>query len=404
MHIPRVSLADLKIHSLSTERFLFSTRCNMTTIENSGDFVQLLGPDMSIKIFNHLDDPSDLIRVCTVSCSWRQLVIENGLCKQLCLKMFPEISGAAHVIEVDDVIEPINYRLWNSMDLQCLKRNHRVYASLARGLTTSMRKDCISEAISASSTDNYPEESIQNTLEPSDRTELRASYWSSKGDSDPSVPEKLLYKLKAKICVVTEIHVQPFQAYFQYGSPIYSAKAVRFRMGHPKYPVDLENAIADDPTAGRKLDDKRFIWTYTSPELLMAQENCLQKFKLPEPVLSVGGVLLVELLGRVQRQEMDGLFYICISHVQVVGRPLSPAFAVQILHPSGKCTLSYDPQTDCSSPSSSKGQSSTSCRLNTFTSRIVQRGMRRWEQMIYYTLLGSGVVAAGDQSNEDHPS
>ena len=40
------------------------------------------------------------------------------------------------------------------------------------------------------------------------------------------------------------------------------------------------------------------------------QENSLQKFKLPEPVLCIGGYLQIELLGRVQKQEMDGLYYI----------------------------------------------------------------------------------------------
>lgn len=42
----------------------------------------------------------------------------------------------------------------------------------------------------------------------------------------------------------------------------------------------------------------------------MKQENRLQKFKLPEPALCIGGILQIELLGRVQKQEMDGLYYI----------------------------------------------------------------------------------------------
>ncbi|GKB41923.1 hypothetical protein Tco_0886865 [Tanacetum coccineum] len=51
-----------------------------------------------------------------------------------------------------------------------------------QGFTSFMRKDCILEAIVASSTDNYPLESIYHTLEPGDRVDLRASYWSSDGD------------------------------------------------------------------------------------------------------------------------------------------------------------------------------------------------------------------------------
>lgn len=141
-------------------------------------------------------------------------MIWNGLCKQLCLRMYPEISSVVHVIEVNNMIEPVEVMPDNSMEWSCLKRDHRVYAFLAQGFTSFMRRDCLLEAISASSTDNYPEESIQNTLEPSDRVEQRASYWSSEGESDPAVPETLLYKLTSNLCVITEIHVQPFQGGF----------------------------------------------------------------------------------------------------------------------------------------------------------------------------------------------
>nr|XP_009772132.1 PREDICTED: uncharacterized protein LOC104222590 [Nicotiana sylvestris] len=43
------------------------------------------------------------------------------------------------------------------------------------------------------------------------------------------------------------------------------------------------------------------------------EENSLQKFRLAKPVLSIGGILQVELLRRVQRQEMDGLYYIWLT-------------------------------------------------------------------------------------------
>ncbi|XWS61117.1 hypothetical protein CRYUN_Cryun07bG0097600 [Craigia yunnanensis] len=282
-------------------------------MDNCGDFIQLLGPDMSMKILMHLDNPADLIRVCLVSSSWRQFVTANGLCKELCLKLLPEISSVAHTIEVNNLIDPVKLKQRDGSELECLRRNQRVYAFLARALNPFTRKDCISEAISASSTDNYPEESIHNTLEPQDRIEHRASYWSSEGQNDPAVSETLIYKLMAKMCLVTEIHVQPFQAFFQYGFPIYSSKAVRFRMGHPRLLEELHSDTGDSSTCSHKFADNKFIWTYISPEFPMVQENCLQKFKLPEPVLCIGGFLQVELLGRVQRQEMDGLYYIWFS-------------------------------------------------------------------------------------------
>ncbi|EOY23102.1 hypothetical protein QUC31_008098 [Theobroma cacao] len=372
-------------------------------MDNCCDFIKLLGPDMSMKILLHLDNPADLIRVCLVSSSWRQFVISNGLCKQLCLKLLPEISSVAHTIEVNNLIDPVKLRQHDHLELECLRRNHRVYAFLARGLNPLTRKDCISEAISASSTDNYPEESIHNTLEPLDRIEHIASYWSSEGQSDPAIPETLIYKLVAKVCLVTEFHVQPFQAYFQYGFPIYSSKAVRFRLGHPRLPEASDTKDGSMPS--HRLADDKFIWTYISPEFPMAQENCLQKFKLPENVLCIGGFLQVELLGRVQKQEMDGLYYICISHVQVVGRPFLPRFDIDILDATGRCALKYLPETEnCMLSSGSPNwENAASSRFRTLTARLIQRGTRGWEQMILNTLLGT-VAAGANEADDERPT
>ncbi|CAL5404963.1 unnamed protein product [Camellia sinensis] len=270
-------------------------------------------------------------------------LIKNHLSKQLCLRMFPEISSVARIIEVENMIEPVKVKPDNSMEWECLERDHRVYSFLARGLTTSLRKDCISEALGASSTDHYLEESIHNTLEPSDMVEDRASYWSSVGESDPAVPEMLLYELISNLCIISEIHIQPFQVYFELGFPIYSAKAVRFRMGCLRSLTEIGSDSSDESDAVHESADNLFEWTYTSPEFPMAQENRLQKFKLPEPVLCIGGILQIELLGRAQREEIDGLYYICISHVQAVGRPLSLGFDVDIHDPMGRCTLKYYP-------------------------------------------------------------
>lgn len=44
----------------------------MPKMDNSGDFIYWLGPDMSIKILTHLDDPSDLVRVSAVSRLWHR--------------------------------------------------------------------------------------------------------------------------------------------------------------------------------------------------------------------------------------------------------------------------------------------------------------------------------------------
>ncbi|CAI8600853.1 unnamed protein product [Vicia faba] len=323
----------------------------MPRMDNCKDFLSWVDPDTSLNIFKCLDDPADLARVSCVSRSWRGFVVANGLSKQLCLRMFPQLSRVACVVELNQDGVKEHSEVGSSQSNECLAlwKDHRVYSYLARSCLSPVAMDCIDKAISASSTDNFPQESIVNTLEERDNIAGRFSYWSSSGQSNPNVPETLTYQLASQICVITEINIQPFQAHFQMGSPIYSAKSVRFKMGHLK-------ASLDDLTDA-------FVWTYTSPEFPMAQENRLQKFKLPEPVLCIGGILQIELLERVQSQEMDGLLYICISHVQALGIQLSPAFSVDILGPSGMFVLKRDRMANCQPPEPSENESGAALTL-----------------------------------------
>ena len=143
-------------------------------------------------------------------------MIEAGLCKQLCLKKFPQLSRVASVVELnkqvtEDLAEVGSSS--NGMEWESKVAEHRVYALLARLATSFDPGNCILEleAISASSTDNYPRESVANTLEPGDVIAHRASYWSSTGKKNDKVPETLIYKLSSNLCVITEISIQPFQ-------------------------------------------------------------------------------------------------------------------------------------------------------------------------------------------------
>lgn len=43
-------------------------------MEGSKDFIEWLGADLSVKILMFLEDPSDLVRVSSVSSSWRQFI------------------------------------------------------------------------------------------------------------------------------------------------------------------------------------------------------------------------------------------------------------------------------------------------------------------------------------------
>ncbi|XP_075477574.1 F-box protein At4g00755-like isoform X2 [Primulina tabacum] len=314
---------------------------DLEKVEIKIDFLQCLETDMSLHIMSFLDDPVDIVRASATSHFWRQFVVTNGLAKKLCLKYFPQLANIVGIIkESGESIDSVEEEMNDAMEWKILERDHQAYASLHQALTKSnvSPKDCISNAISASSTDNYPDESVVNTLNPRDRFIRRASYWSSKGQSNPAVPESLIYKLRDGIWVITEIDIQPFEAFFQAGKPIYSAKFVRFRIGYSKNPNEIER------DASHKYADDKFLWSYTSPRFPMMQENSLQPFKLPEPVLCIGGYLQIELLGRVQTQEMDGLFYICICYVRVLGRPLFPAFDIELVEPDRKFLLKHYPE------------------------------------------------------------
>ncbi|KAL7158636.1 hypothetical protein ABFS83_02G157400 [Erythranthe nasuta] len=308
--------------------------------ETRSDFLKCFGIDLSVYIMSFLDDPADLVRASTVSHFWSQFVIANGLAIQMCFKKFPQLSN---IVAVSDASESENISV-DPTAQNILERNHKVYISLMHALTKSKvsAKDCIEDAVSASSTDNYPDESVVNTLTPRDIFFRRPSYWSSKGQSSPEVPETLIYKLQDGIWVITEINIQPFEAFFQPGTPLYSSKFVRFRIGHTKNGKEIEGDIKNLPPYKRT--DDLFVWTYTSPEFPMVQENRLQPFKLPEPVVCVGGYLEIELSGRVQRQEADGLFYICVCYVRVLGQPLSPAFEINKVEPNGNMELNYYPE------------------------------------------------------------
>lgn len=354
------------------------------------DFLEVLDSDVAVKILKCLEDPADVVRACSVSRSWRDFVIANGICKHLCVKLFPQLSGISRIINVTSTREKfVDVGCSSTGEWEHLKFEHRAYTSLAWWLTSSEVGECTSDAISASSTDNYPEESVRNTLISNDRIGRRASYWSSSGQSNPEVPERLTYKLISDLCVITEINVQPFQAFFQPNSPIYSAKAVRFCMGCRISPDDGEGP---PPTEGQ------FVWTYTSPEFPMLQENHLQNFKLPKPVICVGGILQIELLGRVQRQEMDDLFYICVAYVQIIGRSLDPVFGIKSIEPSGRFSLFYNPEPEFSTPPAALEEAE-----ETIARGMVQTHVRGWEQILNL-LRGAVGVEVYDSEDEHHES
>ncbi|CAN6481193.1 unnamed protein product [Victoria cruziana] len=355
---------------------------------------------MSVAVIKNLKDPADLVRISSVSRAWRRFAVSNGFCKELCKELFPETSMFTGVEDRSLGEDPM-VGCSSALEWKSLEREHKIYACLVRSLLSPpVDKECIRRSISASSTDNYPEESIDKTLQPCHSEGEEPSYWSSEGESSTDVPEKLTYCLSSRLCVIYEVNVHPFQANFQMGNPIYSARGVRFKLGYPKVPLSedevLSELMPDDRSA-----DTNYIWTYISPEFPMMQQNRLQIFKLPKPVLCIGGILQIELLGRVQKQEMDALYYICVCHVQVVGRPLQ-TFDVDINANSRRCTLQYLPETENIPYHLRRSPDDEAMDYSgwlSFATRIRQiRATRGWNQLILRTFLGN------DEDSDDHVS
>ncbi|PUZ35949.1 hypothetical protein GQ55_9G001000 [Panicum hallii var. hallii] len=374
--------------------------------EDRADFLQWLGPDTSAIVFTLLHHPADLARASAVSRSWRTFVIANQFSKIQCLRVCPEVSNFTSIeasSSGSDVKEDVGSSAAAGWENQ--KRDHRVYMHLSHSLLSPYNsRNCIIRCIGASSTDNFPEETIENTLEPIDHVEMSLSYWSSGGQRDPSFPECLIYMLHSDLCLIDEIKIQPFQAFFQYGSPIYSAQYVRFRMGYPKLPLCPEQLISDE-NEGQLTADDNYTWTYASPEFPMLQENVAQSFKLPHAVVCIGGVVKIELLGRIQKQAIDGLYYVCVSHVQILGNPLSQELSVAPRE--NGVVLKYHPEprrsiARCSDLGGDDGSSPSN--WHNFATRIWQSGTGRgigWNQALLSRLLFGPPLQLLEEDDDD---
>ncbi|MCO5570912.1 hypothetical protein L7F22_024642 [Adiantum nelumboides] len=95
---------------------------------------------------------------------------------------------------------------------------------------------------------------------------------------------------------------------------------VRFCFGYSRSSRPLWSGLLDCFSQRGVID--YYIWTYVSPTFPMRQANVLQTFELPKPMLCIGGICQIQLIGRVQTQQSDGLYYIGVNYVNVSGHPI----------------------------------------------------------------------------------
>ena len=195
----------------------------------------------------------------------------------------------------------------------------------------------IARAVVATTTD-HPDEGVENLLSPETRVRRdfhNLCYWSSEGVDSPTGSDAIVFRLKTPFSLVRGFQIRPFEAHFQRGSPIYSAFFVRFSLGRgtcrasdlSKFKSALdpggrsgEAGVVSGDTCDEDHND--FGWVWTSDLYPMEKVNALQTYMFSPPVLCCGGYVRIELLGKTQKQEIDNLYYVCLSHVKVLGSPL----------------------------------------------------------------------------------
>lgn len=191
--------------------------------------VDLLDDGSLSTIFSKLSSPKDIAAVLEVCKRWRLTgdfvcptlwsVFADGslrkfevsgtegeIWKSCCLNKAPAIKDTLSIVsKFDDGL------VWK--DLERPKEGKDVEFGLKTNffcqLAWELTKDAdhtnrIKRALKASSTDNYPEEAIEKTLQPSPKwpNPSSFSYWSSKGKEDPKESETLTYELEAPVSLV----------------------------------------------------------------------------------------------------------------------------------------------------------------------------------------------------------
>ena len=214
----------------------------------------------------------------------------------------------------------------------------RLFSSLA----ASSQPDefsLICDPLGASSQDHI-QENLGRTLSPQVRGRHNLfCYWSSLGSEDENSKEWVAYRLCHPLCVVSNIQIRPFRAWFQGHSPIYAPKRVSVGFGgipllptlhgRESYTIGLSgsgNSVCHiNARRFEKMEEERRnstdtnyegtggrnspYWATLTKEYPILQEDKLQTVHLPPQTLCVGRHLQINLHGRTQRQEADDQYY-----------------------------------------------------------------------------------------------
>lgn len=268
-------------------------------------------PELLDHIFSFLDPLTDLRTAQCVCHTFRLAFINQRIWSRLCAALYPPL--APYIDNMDTGRLSLIFSFYPPdndlvpLHIAC----QRLYSSLHKAVMEPPEPySLIAAPLRASSTDHDPEEGIENTLHPLVRSEDPLCYWSSEGSFDKESGEWLQYDFAHELCIVKEVQLRPYKAYFQRGNPIYAPQRVSFKA------MQFTGRPGDDAVQVGPFD-------WESEEFPVECENDrVQSFRLPTPMLFARSIFQVNLLGRTQTQEADGMYYTCMGYLKVVGCPL----------------------------------------------------------------------------------
>lgn len=156
--------------------------------------------------------------------------------------------------------------------------------------------EILAEGVAESSADQ-PSQTIYQTLNHS-----RNDFWSSKGSASNQTHESLIYRLLDHACIVKQVIIQPFKAFFQHGLPCYAPQYVTVSVGF-----------------------RQDQYHFTSPPFPVVNTPTEQTIDLA-PLMIVGGFLKMDLYGRNTTQPGDNLYYTVLDRVKCLGLPITTFF------------------------------------------------------------------------------
>lgn len=274
-----------------------------------------LPDDVLCRVLAHLSHPQDLAAMeCT--CTWtRTCAKRGGTWKEMAHK-----GGGAQ--------------------LASLCRDHGEAKRLVRCLFRAKDAQLAAEVIRSSSVDR-PEEDARHVLRPraAHRRENRRFrhplYWSSSGTqpehamsedhgeatgarrSEEDVEGKrslewIEMRLNASVAVVEAVQMQAFRAEFQRYAPLYAPKWARL--------VRLKDLQDVDGHGFAEGSDRWEAWEDDVGWHEVEYTDQVQTWSTPRREACIGGCVRLEMRGKPQRQEADGLHYTCLSRVRLLGR------------------------------------------------------------------------------------